>query len=68
MVSASSPIVDDVVSQHVEELTLLWSQRTDLVGAPHAGLRHLQRWDERRAAHLDGIVVAGDAACEVAPI
>jgi len=34
--------------------------RSVLVRAPHVRLHQLQRLDERIAAHLDGLVVAGD--------
>ena len=34
--------------------------RSVLVRAPHVGLLHLGRLDERIAAHLDGLAVAGE--------
>jgi uncharacterized protein (TIGR02270 family) len=40
-----------------------------LVRAPHVKVRHIGRFDERIAAHLDGIAVAGEAGwkcCETA--
>ena len=48
---------------------MLHSARTRLTGAPHIRLRHLLRFDERLAAHLDGLAVAGEQAwpvCEAA--
>lgn len=60
---AASPIVRPVVlpvlEQHAEEAVLLWSRRTALSTAPHVKLHHFARSDERLAAHLDGLAVAG---------
>lgn len=57
-----SIVVENVVSQHVSELADLWSQRASLVRAPTVKLRHLKRWDDRLAAHLDGVAIAGQHA------
>ena len=45
--------------QHVEEAAHLRRVRSMLVRAPHVRLLHLGRFDERIAAHLDGVAVAG---------
>jgi uncharacterized protein (TIGR02270 family) len=58
--------IPTVVSQHVEEAAALRSTRTHLVSAPHVDRVHLGRWDERLAAHLDGVAVAGDLGAELA--
>lgn len=55
-----------VVSQHVEGAAALRSTRTHLVSAFHVKLRHLGRLDERLAAHLDGVAVAGDCGAQLA--
>jgi uncharacterized protein (TIGR02270 family) len=57
-----SVVVHNVVSQHVSEVSDLWSQRVVLCGSPRVKLRHLGRWDERIAAHLDGVAIAGPEA------
>jgi uncharacterized protein (TIGR02270 family) len=60
------PIVHVVVQQHAEEAALLRHVRAVLVRAPHVRLLQLGRLDERIAAHLDGLAVAGrygDAYC-----
>ncbi len=57
----SRPLVLPVVQQHVEESALLRHVRSVLVRAPHVGLTQLARIDERIAAHLDGVAVAGPA-------
>lgn len=57
-VSASNPTV---VARHAEEAALLCSQRFFLVRAGHVRLHHLRRLDDRLAAHLDGLGVAGEA-------
>ena len=46
--------------QHVEEAAHLRHVRSVLVRAPHVRLLHLGRLDERIAAHLDGVAVAGE--------
>jgi uncharacterized protein (TIGR02270 family) len=47
------------VRQHVEESAALRNIRSSLVTAPHVKLHHLRRLDDRLAAHLDGLAVAG---------
>lgn len=48
-----------VVQQHVDEAVQLRRVRAVLVRAPHVKLARLARLDERIAAHLDGIGIAG---------
>lgn len=55
------PVVQAVLAQHAEEAALLRHVRTQLVRGPHVGLLQLGRLDERIAAHLDGLQVAGEA-------
>jgi uncharacterized protein (TIGR02270 family) len=47
------------VQQHAEEAAMLRHVRSVLVRAPHVRLLQLGRLDERIAAHLDGLAVAG---------
>ncbi|MDN3920011.1 TIGR02270 family protein [Roseateles violae] len=53
------PPIPVVVHQHAEESAMLRHIRSVLARAPHVRLRHLARLDERIAAHLDGLAVAG---------
>lgn len=55
-----------VVSQHVADAAVLHTVRAHLVSAPHARLRHVGRLDERMAAHLDGVAVAGEFGAQLA--
>ena len=58
-----------VIAQHVEEAAHLRQVRRVLVRAPHVRMLQLGRLDERIAAHLDGIAVAGSygsALCQQA--
>ena len=48
-----------VVQQHAEESAMLRHVRSVLVRAPHVKLHQLRRLDDRIAAHLDGLAVAG---------
>jgi len=54
-----------VVQQHVEDTLTLRGTRAVLVRAPHVKLHQLRRLDDRLAAHLDGLQVAGDAAARL---
>jgi uncharacterized protein (TIGR02270 family) len=49
-----------VLAQHLEVAVHLAGTRRHLLGAPHVTLRQLRRSDDRLAAHLDGLNVAGD--------
>jgi uncharacterized protein (TIGR02270 family) len=63
------PPILTVVQQHQEEAACLRSTREVLVEAPHVRLHQLRRIDDRIAAHLDGLAVAGEAGvqlCEAA--
>ena len=53
------PTIAAVISQHAEDSAALRHTRSVLVRAPHVKLHHLRRLDDRIAAHLDGLVVAG---------
>lgn len=58
-----------VVAQHAEESAILRGVRSALVRAPHVKLHQLRRLDDRIAAHLDGLAVAGECGwklCEAA--
>jgi uncharacterized protein (TIGR02270 family) len=62
----ASRVIAPVLDQHVEECAFLHDQRLDLISAPHVALRHLERHDNRLAAHVDGLRVAGDAGWRAA--
>jgi uncharacterized protein (TIGR02270 family) len=48
-----------VIAQHVEDAAILWQTRSFLTRSPHVELLRLRRLDDRLAAHLDGIALAG---------
>lgn len=56
----SSPSIPVIVRQHAEETAALRHVRSVLVRAPHVKLLHLRRLDDRLAAHIDGLTVAGE--------
>jgi uncharacterized protein (TIGR02270 family) len=64
VVTAVRPLLS-VVRQHAEESAILRRLRSVLVAAPHVKLRHLGRLDERIAAHLDGLAVAGEVGWQL---
>ena len=59
--AGAGPGVESVIRQHAEELAILWGTRRLVARSGHVGLRHLSRFDERIAAHADGILVNGAA-------
>lgn len=62
--SLSKPI-PYIIHQHAEESAILHNIRLHQVVAPHFKLHHLRRIDDRIAAHLDGLAVAGDYGLRV---
>lgn len=52
--------IEPIISQHAEEAAFLWSQRQALTSASHVSLQMLARHDERIAAHIDGLRIAGE--------
>lgn len=67
--TAARALVPVVVQQHVDESAHLRNVRGILVRAPHVRVKQLRRLDERIAAHLDGLAVAGEhgrALCRAA--
>ena len=66
VIAASAVAIPKVVALHVEEAALLCNQRLYLVAAPHAKLHQLRRLDDRLAAQLDGLHVAGEAGSRLA--
>jgi uncharacterized protein (TIGR02270 family) len=51
-----------IVAQHLEEAAGLHRRRSAFTGGPGRTLPDLARYDERLAAHLDGLAVAGEDA------
>lgn len=57
--------IPHIIQQHAEEAAHLRHMRSNLASAPHVKLRHLRRLDDRLAAHLDGLAVAGEYGSNV---
>ncbi len=55
-----------VVQQHAEDAAMLHNTRFFLEAAPHVTLPQLRRHDDRLAAHLDGLAVAGEYGSKLA--
>lgn len=55
-------VVPAVLAQHAEDAVVIHAVRTAHTRGPHVGLLQLGRFDERLAANVDGLVVAGAAA------
>ena len=57
--AVSREIVPVVVQQHADDAISLRNIRSGQVTAPHVNLSKLRRLDDRIAAHLDGLAIAG---------
>ena len=69
MANQTLSVIPLIIDQHVEEAAFLWLQRNNAVDEPHYDLKDLVKLDDRVAAHLDGLAVAGDyglSVCETA--
>lgn len=55
------PVLDHILMQHADEAAWLWTVRKRALCAPHYKLKHLVGFDDRLDAHLDGLLVAGEA-------
>ena len=53
--------LSSVVAEHADEASFLWLQRASAVHAPHYSPQQFADLDERLAAHIDGLRVAGDS-------
>jgi uncharacterized protein (TIGR02270 family) len=60
-----SNIIPIVVFQHAQDAADLHALRTRLLNSPSSRLENLQRFDDRLAAHIDGLAVAGTAAIPI---
>lgn len=61
----AAPPLSGIVGQHVDEAVHLRNVRSVLVRAPHVRLQQLARFDDRLAAHLEGIALAGDCGARL---
>ena len=59
--SATGPTIALIVGRHAQEAAMLGQRRGVYVRSAQNKLRHLRRIDDRIAAHLDGLAVAGEA-------
>lgn len=62
----SADVLRAVVEQHAEDAAFLWTMRRAAVEAPHTRLPDLVRLDERIAANLDGLRIAGGGGWKLA--
>lgn len=58
-------LISAVVQQYIREAVSLRNIRLSLARAPHVRLNQLRRLDDRLAAHLDGLNVAGEYGSEL---
>jgi uncharacterized protein (TIGR02270 family) len=60
MTAMRPPVVREIVQQHVDDAVVLADARPALARAAHATLGNLRAADDRLAAHVDGILLAGE--------
>jgi hypothetical protein len=60
-ITSSAPDREETAKRLARKL-ILHSTRTALLRAPHAGCIIFRRFDDRLAAHLDGLAIAGEQA------
>lgn len=53
--------IPDIAEEHYEELQFLWSQRRNALRSPAYTLRELGMLEERIEAHVQGLLVIGEA-------
>lgn len=58
-------MLSTIVQEHAEEASFLWLQRAYAVHAPNYSPQQFADLDERLAAHIDGLRVAGDEGWKV---
>jgi uncharacterized protein (TIGR02270 family) len=54
-----SEVIEDIVSQYVEETAFVWALRTNATAAPQYRLQDLAEIDERLSAQIEGLHVSG---------
>ncbi|MCA9139367.1 MAG: hypothetical protein KDB00_21480, partial [Planctomycetales bacterium] len=59
-------IILDILTEHLEEIEFLWSQRTEAIRSPDYSVRELLELDDRIDAHLQGLLVGGEHCVEFA--
>ena len=55
-------VIPAVYAKHLEEFAFLWGQRKAALRSPDYTLGDVARLEQRIAAHLDGLLLAGEAA------
>ncbi|WP_182867479.1 hypothetical protein [Stieleria mannarensis] len=59
-------VVVETLLEHLDEIGFLWSQRADALCSPDDREQDVGELEHRIAAHLDGLLVAGDQCVELA--
>lgn len=58
-------IIENIITQHAEEAAFLWHQRLAAIHRPDYSLRNLAKHNDRLAAHIDGLRIAGEAGWKI---
>lgn len=62
MAGSESPLLADILEQHLEEFEFLWDQRRDAVHSPRYTVRELSELEDRIEAHVQGLLVGEEQA------
>ena len=65
MAEPMAGIIPEVYSQHLEEFAFLWQQRQKALRSPDYYLPDVASLEKRIEAHLDGLLLPGEAAVTV---
>lgn len=65
---APPAVVSGVIAQHLDDAVSLRALRSRLLRSPDVTLNQLVRADERLAAHLDGLLLAGEHATRLSRV
>lgn len=59
-------VIEDIISEHAEEASFLWTLRNQVLWRPRYSLNNLVELDDRLDAHLDGLKIAGELGWKIA--
>jgi uncharacterized protein (TIGR02270 family) len=61
-----APALPEIIAEHIDEATFLWLERSNAISAPNYSPQQFADLDERLAAHIDGLRVAGEEGWRLA--
>ena len=62
MPAVRATFIADILEEHLDELAVLWGQRTIALRSPLYSRQAFDHLEERIEAHVDGLLTGGDNA------